>query len=175
MVGANGHSKQIASGVAGNGKELRVFLVSAGLEHARRGLESFFADCFTALKAERGLDLSLCKGSGPSRPGERVVPTLRRDTRLAQALSAISRTEAWSWEGVSFAAGLLPVVTWHRPDAILFGDRSVGHVLAAPISRLLQEPPSIDARRRQAKAVRERYSWSELAPKYARMLHSAAR
>jgi glycosyltransferase involved in cell wall biosynthesis len=108
---------------------VRAVLLSAGLEHAKRGLESFFAECFTALSSHPDLEVTLYKGSGPRRDGEIPVPTLRRDTRLAGALGALSGKNPWSFEAVSFAAAFVPRVVRHAPDVILFGDRAVGHVL----------------------------------------------
>ncbi len=99
------------------------------MEHARRGLESFFGDCAAALEGVPGLDVTLYKGSGQRNGREKVVPTLRRDARLARALGNLTRTQAWSWEGATFALSLLAPIVRHRPDVVFFGDRSVGHIL----------------------------------------------
>ena len=60
---------------------LRVAILCSGLDHVRRGYESFSLEVVAALAGEASLDVSLVKGSGPSGPHEHRAHVLRRDPR----------------------------------------------------------------------------------------------
>jgi glycosyltransferase involved in cell wall biosynthesis len=109
----------------------RVLLVCSGLEHAHRGFESFARECFEALRDEAELDLFLVKGSGPIRPGERSVPTLTREARLARTLARAWGREPFRVEQIGFGASLLPLISRRRPDVVYFSEWHTGLVLGA--------------------------------------------
>jgi glycosyltransferase involved in cell wall biosynthesis len=110
---------------------LRVLLVCSGLDHAHRGFESFARECFEALRGEPDLDLTLVKGSGPARPGEDSIPTLRRDGPAARALARIWGREPFRLEQVAFGASLMPLIARRRPDVVYFSEWHTGRVLGA--------------------------------------------
>ena len=108
----------------------RVLLVCSGLDHARRGFESFARDCFDALRDDDGLDLHLVKGSGPAGDRERSVPTATRDGVLARALGRAWGREPFRVEQVAFALALQPELRRADPDVVYFSEWHTGLVLA---------------------------------------------
>jgi glycosyltransferase involved in cell wall biosynthesis len=108
----------------------RVLLVCPGLDHAMRGFESFARECFEALRGETEFELELIKGSGASAPGERAVPTLRRDRALATALARASGRPSFLFEQLAFAISLQPVLLSRRPDVVYFSEWHTGRALA---------------------------------------------
>lgn len=108
----------------------RVLLVCPGLDHAMRGFESFARECFEALRGETAFELELIKGSGPPGPGERAVPTLRRDRPLAAALGRASGRPPFLFEHLAFAISLQPVLLARRPDIVYFSEWHTGRALA---------------------------------------------
>jgi 1,2-diacylglycerol 3-alpha-glucosyltransferase len=111
-------------------KPPRVLLVCAGLEHARRGFESFARDCFDALRDVPELDVELIKGSGMSADRERSVPTVRRDSRTARALGRAFGFRPFLLEHVVFALSLQPVLLRHDPDVVYLSEWYTALVLA---------------------------------------------
>jgi 1,2-diacylglycerol 3-alpha-glucosyltransferase len=99
-----------------------VLLVCSGLEHARRGFESFARDCFDALRHDPGIRIELVKGSGPSGPGERSIPTLRRDGFVARALARVLKVRSFRLEALSFAFSLQPLLWARRPDVVFLSE-----------------------------------------------------
>jgi 1,2-diacylglycerol 3-alpha-glucosyltransferase len=99
-----------------------VLFVCSGLEHARRGFESFARDCFDALRREPGVRIELIKGSGPSGPGERSIPTLKRDGVIARALGRLLKVRSFRLEALSFAFSLQPVLWARRPDVVFLSE-----------------------------------------------------
>jgi 1,2-diacylglycerol 3-alpha-glucosyltransferase len=109
---------------------VRVLLSCAGLDHARRGFESFARACFEALRDDPALELELVKGSGPRGPRERSVPTLGRDAVAARLLARAAGREPFVIEHVAHALALAPLVRARRPDVVYFSEWHVGRVLA---------------------------------------------
>lgn len=109
----------------------RVLLVCSGLEHARRGFESFAREAFEALRTEPDIELTLVKGTGPSGPGERRVRTLTRDAWVAKAWGRAVNREPFRLEQAAFGLSLLPLISRRRPDVIYFSEWHTGLVLAA--------------------------------------------
>jgi 1,2-diacylglycerol 3-alpha-glucosyltransferase len=107
-----------------------VLLVCPGLDHAMRGFESFARECFEALRTETAFELSLIKGSGRAGPGERAIPTLRRDHRLAAALGRASGQPSFLFEHLAFAISLQPVLLARRPDVVYFSEWHTGRALS---------------------------------------------
>jgi 1,2-diacylglycerol 3-alpha-glucosyltransferase len=108
----------------------RVLLVCPGLDHARRGFESFARECFDALRGDPGLELWLIKGSGPRGPRERAVPTITRDSPWFAWLGRLSRREPFRFEQAAFALSLQPVLWRADPDVVYFSEWLTGQVLA---------------------------------------------
>jgi 1,2-diacylglycerol 3-alpha-glucosyltransferase len=106
----------------------RVLLACSGLEHAHRGYESFARECFERLRDDPRLDLWLIKGSGPSGDRERAVPSLKRDSRLAQALGRV-RGSSLKAEQFAFGFSLQPEIVRRKPDVIYFSEWYTGVAL----------------------------------------------
>jgi 1,2-diacylglycerol 3-alpha-glucosyltransferase len=107
-----------------------VLLVCPGLDHAMRGFESFARECFEALRAETAFELDLIKGSGTPGPGERALPTLRRDRPLAAGLARASGRPPFLFEQLAFAISLQPVLLGRRPDVVYFSEWYTGRALS---------------------------------------------
>lgn len=114
---------------AARSRATRVLLVCSGLDHAHRGFETFARECFEALRHEPELELTLVKGSGPSAPGERSIPTLTRDVAAARLLARMWGRESFRVEQVAFGASLLPLLARRRPDVVYFSEWHTGRVL----------------------------------------------
>ena len=103
---------------------MRVVIACCGLEHTRRGYESFARELFSALSGQ--VDVKLCKGSGKRGLNEVVVPCLRRDF-----LSRFMKPDtAYKWEQITFAFALFPYLIVNRTDIVHYSDGTVGNVLA---------------------------------------------
>lgn len=108
----------------------QVILACSGLEHAKRGFESFARECFDTLRDEPLLDLELIKGSGPTGDRERSVASLQRDARLARALGRMWRSPIHV-EQLAFAFSLQPAIIKRKPDVIYLSEWYTGVGLAA--------------------------------------------
>ena len=108
-----------------------VLLACAGLDHARRGFETFARECFEALRGEAGIRIELAKGSGPSGPGERAIPALRRDAKLPQALARMLGARSFRLEHLAFAFSLQPLLARRRPDVVYLSEWDTARGLAA--------------------------------------------
>jgi 1,2-diacylglycerol 3-alpha-glucosyltransferase len=112
------------------GARVRVLLVCPGLDHAMRGFESFARECFEALRGETAIELRLIKGSGTPGPGERALPTLRRDRPLAAGLARASGRPPFLFEQLAFAISLQPMLLARRPDVVYFSEWYTGRALS---------------------------------------------
>lgn len=115
-----------------------VLLVCSGLDHARRGYESFARECFEQLRGEPAIRLELVKGSGSPGPGERSIPTLRRDNAAAQALGRRVGFRPFRLEALAFAFTLQPLLVRRRPDLVYLSEWDTARGLAALRTGLLQ-------------------------------------
>jgi glycosyltransferase involved in cell wall biosynthesis len=104
--------------------------VCSGLEHVHRGFESFARECFEALRDDPGVYIELVKGSGPSRPRERSVPTLRRDRRIARALGQVLGARSFRIEAFAFAFSLSPLIVHRHPDLVYLSEWDTARALA---------------------------------------------
>jgi glycosyltransferase involved in cell wall biosynthesis len=120
-----------SNGASSDGRPLRVLLLCSGLDHARRGFESFARDCFSELRREPAIDIELVKGSGQAADRERAVWTLTRDARVLHALGRVSGREPFRFEQVAFALSVQPVLRRHAPDVVYFSEWHTGLALAA--------------------------------------------
>ncbi len=109
----------------------RVLLACAGLDHTRRGFETFARECFEALRDEPELSLELAKGSGARAPGERPIRTLRRDHPLARAVAGLLDTPPARLEALAFAFSLLPVIARSKPNLVYLSEWDTARALAA--------------------------------------------
>ena len=109
----------------------RVLLACSGLDHARRGFETFAREAFLALRDEPALDMTLVKGSGPDRDRERAARSLTRDSVVARALGRLARREPFRVEQLAFALSLQPELRRRPPDVVYFSEWHTGLGLAA--------------------------------------------
>jgi glycosyltransferase involved in cell wall biosynthesis len=105
-------------------------LACSGLDHARRGFESFARDCFDVLRDDPRIDIELVKGSGPAAERERSIPSLRRDSWLAERLGRLSGREPFRFEHLAFAFSLQPAILRRKPDVVYFSEWHTGVGLA---------------------------------------------
>jgi 1,2-diacylglycerol 3-alpha-glucosyltransferase len=108
---------------------MKMFLVSSGLGQINRGYESFTRECFEALKEQPGLEITLFKGGGASRPDDVTLWNLPREGRLASWLGRVTGRGAYLVEQVTFTLALLPHLLRQRPDIIYFSDGNIGNFL----------------------------------------------
>jgi glycosyltransferase involved in cell wall biosynthesis len=108
----------------------RVLLACSGLEHARRGYESFARECFDALVDEPGIRLELAKGSGAAARREHIAVTLRRDRALAQAAGRALRVRPFRLEALAFAVGLQPLLARQAPELVYLSEWDTALALA---------------------------------------------
>lgn len=116
----------------------RVVLACSGLDHARRGFESFARECFNALVATPGLSIELVKGSGPPRPREHAVLALTRHAPLARLAARLWGREPFRVEQVAFALSLQAPLARAQPDVVYFSEWHTGLALAFVRTRLRQ-------------------------------------
>ena len=103
---------------------MRIAIACCGLDHVRRGFESFSEELFSALTGSA--DVILFKGSGKSRPNEIVVPCLRPDF-LAKFMNP---ERAFYWEQITFAIALVPYLVLKKVDIVHSSEGNLGNALA---------------------------------------------
>jgi len=103
---------------------MRIAIACCGLEHVRRGYESFARELFDALSTKG--DVVLFKGSGKSGGKEIVVPCIRRD--FLERFMAPER--AFYYEQISFAVALIPYLAMRKIDVLHYSEGNVGNALA---------------------------------------------
>jgi glycosyltransferase involved in cell wall biosynthesis len=111
-------------------RPIRVMLLCPGLEHARRGFESFARDCFTAFRDDPEIEMTLVKGSGAAAPGEHALGTPTRDARSVRTLARLIGCRPFRVEFVVFALRVAARIRRERPDVVYFSEWDVGRVLA---------------------------------------------
>lgn len=116
--------------MTGDGRPVRVLLVCSGLDHARRGYESFARESFEALRDATGLRLELVKGSGPRLPSERKVPTLRRDRPFTRVIARSTRVPSFRVEARAFGYALAPLLVTSRPDVVYVSEWDTARALS---------------------------------------------
>jgi len=104
-------------------------LVCSGLGHVVRGFETFARDAARALGRVRELDVTLVNAHGPTGPGERRAPALRRDGSAGRALARIAHREPYWVEQATYALSLVPVLIRERPHVVYFSDWMLGRAL----------------------------------------------
>jgi glycosyltransferase involved in cell wall biosynthesis len=106
---------------------MRVALVSPTVGQTRRGYERFMTDLHRVLGGD--VELTLFKGAGPARPGEKVVPHLRRVGLLSRLARGRLRYLRHHLEFLSFGLGVLP--------HLVRGDFDLVHFIDPPLARSL--------------------------------------
>lgn len=118
-----------------NGKH-KIAVVSSGLGHVTRGIETWAEDLGHALW-KRGVDVTLFKGGGQSNaPIERRIPCIQRHSRLAKVLIKLTPPfghhfgvgGAYPLEQLTFALSLIPVLG-KSYDIVHLQDPEVADVL----------------------------------------------
>ena len=109
----------------------KVLLACSGLDHARRGYESFARECFEQLQAESEILIELAKASGMPGPREVVVPAIRRDSSLAGAVGRALGRQPFRVEAAVFGLSLQPLLRNYRPDVVYLSEWDTARVLAA--------------------------------------------
>ena len=107
-----------------------MLLACPGLDHARRGFETFARECFEALGARSDITVELVKGTGGRTRNERAVPTVTRDDRVAR-MAGRGLLGPLLVEQMTFFVGLLPLLRRRPPDVVYFSEWHLGRVLAA--------------------------------------------
>jgi glycosyltransferase involved in cell wall biosynthesis len=108
-----------------------VLLACSGLDHARRGFESFARECFATLRDDPRMEIELVKGSGASGPRERSVRSLRRDHAIVRALGRALGVRSFRLEALAFAFSLQPLLARRRPDLVYLSEWDTARGLAA--------------------------------------------
>lgn len=110
---------------------MRVDLLCTGLDHIRRGYESFARECYDALKTDERLGIRLYKGSGEAQSGERSLKTARRDSRLAGLLASMTRRSEYHIEQMGFLLSYLAgPLRREPPEVILTSDANLANFLS---------------------------------------------
>jgi glycosyltransferase involved in cell wall biosynthesis len=112
---------------------MKIAVVSSGLGHVARGIETWADDLGAALY-KRGVNITLFKGGGKAdHPYERVLRCARRDTALARQLPVLVPKPLWhvgfgsayNIEQTTFAWALIPQVRRGRYDIVHTQDQAV--------------------------------------------------
>jgi len=103
-------------------RKLKVFVVCSGLGQIRRGYESFFRECFDALRNEALLDMFLFKGNGANNGKEICLWNLSRRSRAANCLGKMVGRGGYFVEQLTFLMSLLPHILFRKPDVIYVSD-----------------------------------------------------
>jgi 1,2-diacylglycerol 3-alpha-glucosyltransferase len=97
---------------------MRVAIICTGLDHTRRGFETFSSGLFSALSGH--IDVTLFKGSGRREPGQVVVPCLRRNGFSEKSYLLEQRT---------FAISVFPRLLLGHFDLVHYSDHALGSAL----------------------------------------------
>jgi 1,2-diacylglycerol 3-alpha-glucosyltransferase len=103
-------------------RPIKVFFIATGIGHIRRGIETFFRECFDAMHGYPRLDARLFKGSGPDSPGEQRLWCLSRSGTAARAIGKVIRRTPYVVEQLTFLPGLIRRIRRERPDIIFYSD-----------------------------------------------------
>jgi 1,2-diacylglycerol 3-alpha-glucosyltransferase len=105
-----------------SGDRLRVVIGCGGIGFANRGFETLSRECFAALRDRDDVDVTLVKGRGRRRPGERVAPTVGRDSAAARLAGRALRRDGLYVEQAGFTASLIPILALSRPDVVYLSE-----------------------------------------------------
>ncbi|HXO42542.1 MAG TPA: hypothetical protein VN999_13905, partial [Thermoanaerobaculia bacterium] len=105
----------------------KVALVASRLGYVHRGFETFARSLFDLLRDD--LDITLFKGAGPSGSREVVVPSLRADGGLLEALG-VPWARRRRFQEPSFAVGMIPSLLGEGYHVVQFSELLLGKTLA---------------------------------------------
>jgi glycosyltransferase involved in cell wall biosynthesis len=101
---------------------VKVFFISTSLQHSRRGIESFFRECFDAMHGYPGLEAQLYKGSGPDAADEHRLWCLQKFGLPARVLAKLVHRTPYVVEQLTFLPALVKRIRRERPDIIYYSD-----------------------------------------------------
>ncbi|MDE2027104.1 MAG: glycosyltransferase family 4 protein, partial [Candidatus Omnitrophica bacterium] len=117
---------------------LKLALLSCGLGHVKRGIETWTEDLAISLRSNKRVDVTLYKGAGQaSVPNEVVIPCLKRSLGLNKWLIKHRPPFCWRFglattytlEETTFALNLLPELLVKQFDIIHTQDPDVAYIL----------------------------------------------
>ena len=109
---------------------MKIAIACSGLDHVRRGFETFAEELFQQLRSREEFDAVLFKGSGRTSTSEEVLWSVSRDSTLWGGWkSPISWERRYFAEQVTFALSLQRRLRRKPVDVLLFCDIQIGIVL----------------------------------------------
>lgn len=131
----------------------RVWLVCTGAGRIQRGFETYARDLFERLREDGRVDVTLLKGGGASRVGERALPCIHRDAALNRALCMmLGQSKRYVIEYATFCLSMLPLLVAAPPEVV--------YALEAPVYRFLR----VWRRRTGARFRLVHFTGGQLAP-----------
>lgn len=117
--------------------KLRLDILCTGLDHIRRGYESFARECFDALKDDERLDTRLFKGSGDTANRERALNCLARDSFFSTTIAKLTGRSGYHIEQATFLLSyLLGPLRNDPPDVIFTSDANLANYLSRKRKKL---------------------------------------
>ncbi len=107
---------------AGVSRPLKVFFVCTSLGNSRRGIESFFRECFDAMHGYPNLHAELYKGGGVDAPDEYRLWCLKKFGWPAKLLGKLVRRNGYVVEQLTFLPALINRIKAGKPDVIFYSD-----------------------------------------------------
>ena len=117
--------------------KMKIAITSSGLEHIKRGVETWAKDLAYALK-EKNIALKLYKGSGTDKNGfEKTISCIKSNSDLCRKLHRIFPPFSWHFgmgsvvqiEQTTFTVSLLPEIISKKFDIIHTQDAGVANIL----------------------------------------------
>ena len=97
---------------------LRVLLSCTGVERVNRGVETFFASAFGALRKSERIMVRLLKGSGSAGADENVAWTVCRDSTVARMVGRATGRSGYAVEQWSSVPSVLREIRFFRPQVL---------------------------------------------------------
>lgn len=97
---------------------LRVLLSCTGVERVNRGVETFFASAFGALRKSERIMVRLLKGSGSAGADENVAWTVCRDSTVARMVGRATSRSGYAVEQWSSVPSVLREIRFFRPQVL---------------------------------------------------------
>ena len=109
---------------------LKLIILCPGLEHVRRGFETFSRECFDVLSQHADVQAALYKGTGSRASNEFVARTTRRDRPVARLGGRLSRTSGYYIELKVFAQRVRGAIAAQPGSVVLVNDRYLAQDLS---------------------------------------------